>query len=98
MCCINACRPILHKYANEDVSLGAWFIGLDVEHIDERNMCCETPPGFVSFLVTKIKDFENSILFNYWSLAFLQTVSGKLRLEMYALHHLTGVAVGYANQ
>ncbi|XP_057847840.1 beta-1,3-galactosyltransferase 7 isoform X2 [Cryptomeria japonica] len=36
--------PILHKYANEDVSLGAWFIGLDVEHIDDRNMCCGTPP------------------------------------------------------
>jgi len=39
------CRPILHKYANEDVSLGAWFIGLEVEHIDDRNMCCGTPPG-----------------------------------------------------
>ncbi|MQL76258.1 hypothetical protein Taro_008648 [Colocasia esculenta] len=37
-------QPILHKYANEDVSLGAWFIGLDIEHIDERNMCCGTPP------------------------------------------------------
>ncbi|PIN06614.1 Galactosyltransferase [Handroanthus impetiginosus] len=37
-------QPILHKYANEDVSLGAWFIGLEVEHIDERNMCCGTPP------------------------------------------------------
>ncbi|KAJ6819738.1 beta-1,3-galactosyltransferase 7-like [Iris pallida] len=37
-------QPILHKYANEDVSLGSWFIGLDVEHIDERNMCCGTPP------------------------------------------------------
>ncbi|XP_020586712.1 beta-1,3-galactosyltransferase 7-like [Phalaenopsis equestris] len=37
-------QPILHKYANEDVSLGAWFIGLDVEHIDDRNMCCGTPP------------------------------------------------------
>ena len=41
------CRPILHKYANEDVSLGSWFIGLEVEHIDERNMCCGTPPGNV---------------------------------------------------
>jgi hypothetical protein len=39
------CRPILHKYANEDVSLGAWFIGLEVELIDDRNMCCGTPPG-----------------------------------------------------
>eukprot|EP00268_Persea_americana_P047201 TRINITY_DN4902_c0_g1_i3.p1 TRINITY_DN4902_c0_g1~~TRINITY_DN4902_c0_g1_i3.p1 ORF type:complete len:399 (-),score=97.17 TRINITY_DN4902_c0_g1_i3:517-1713(-) len=37
-------QPILHKYANEDVSLGSWFIGLEAEHIDERNMCCGTPP------------------------------------------------------
>lgn len=38
-------RHILHRYANEDVSLGSWFIGLDVEHIDERSLCCGTPPG-----------------------------------------------------
>ncbi|XP_011097092.1 beta-1,3-galactosyltransferase 7-like [Sesamum indicum] len=37
-------QPILHKYANEDVTLGAWFIGLEVMHIDDRNMCCGTPP------------------------------------------------------
>ncbi|GJN21373.1 hypothetical protein PR202_gb08842 [Eleusine coracana subsp. coracana] len=37
-------QPILHKYANEDVSLGSWFIGLEVNHVDERNMCCGTPP------------------------------------------------------
>ncbi|KAI3901400.1 hypothetical protein MKX01_009648 [Papaver californicum] len=37
-------RHMLHKYANEDVSLGAWFIGLDVEHIDDRRLCCGTPP------------------------------------------------------
>eukprot|EP00249_Psilotum_nudum_P023270 c28812_g3_i1 orf=564-1769(-) len=37
-------QGLLHKYANEDVSLGAWFIGLDVEHIDDRRMCCGTPP------------------------------------------------------
>ncbi|KAL2633849.1 hypothetical protein R1flu_005328 [Riccia fluitans] len=37
-------QPILHRYANEDVSLGSWFIGLDVEHIDDRSMCCGTPP------------------------------------------------------
>ncbi|KAJ4830187.1 Beta-1,3-galactosyltransferase 2 [Turnera subulata] len=35
-------RHLLHKYANEDVSLGAWFIGLDVEHVDERSLCCGT--------------------------------------------------------
>lgn len=38
-------RHVLHRYANEDVSLGAWFIGLDVEHIDDRRLCCGTPPG-----------------------------------------------------
>ncbi|XP_060208048.1 beta-1,3-galactosyltransferase 7-like isoform X1 [Lycium barbarum] len=37
-------KPILHKYANEDVSLGAWLIGLEVEHIDDRSLCCGTPP------------------------------------------------------
>ncbi|XP_044475233.1 beta-1,3-galactosyltransferase 7-like [Mangifera indica] len=37
-------QPLLHKFANEDVSLGSWFIGLEVEHIDDRNMCCGTPP------------------------------------------------------
>jgi len=38
-------RHVLHKYANEDVSLGSWFIGLDVEHVDDRRLCCGTPPG-----------------------------------------------------
>jgi len=38
-------QHVLHKYANEDVSLGAWFIGLDIEHVDDRRLCCGTPPG-----------------------------------------------------
>ena len=37
-------QNLLHRYANEDVSLGAWIIGLDVDHIDDRSMCCGTPP------------------------------------------------------
>ncbi|XP_047946794.1 beta-1,6-galactosyltransferase GALT31A-like isoform X1 [Salvia hispanica] len=40
---INRC--LLHRYANEDVSLGSWLIGLDVEHIDDRSLCCGTPPA-----------------------------------------------------
>ncbi|CAJ2660302.1 unnamed protein product [Trifolium pratense] len=39
---ISTNKNVLHKYANEDVSLGAWFIGLDVEHIDDRRLCCGT--------------------------------------------------------
>ncbi|KAA3478784.1 putative beta-1,3-galactosyltransferase 1 isoform X1 [Gossypium australe] len=37
-------QDLLHKYANEDVSLGSWFIGLDVVHVDDRRLCCGTPP------------------------------------------------------
>ncbi|CAA2969055.1 probable beta-1,3-galactosyltransferase 2 [Olea europaea subsp. europaea] len=37
-------KHVLHKYANEDVSLGSWFIGLDVQYIDDRRLCCGTPP------------------------------------------------------
>ena len=43
--CLIFFRQLLHKYANEDVSLGSWFIGLDVEHIDDRSLCCGTPLG-----------------------------------------------------
>lgn len=41
---ISTNQDVLHKYANEDVSLGSWFIGLDVDHVDDRRMCCGTPP------------------------------------------------------
>ncbi|XP_078440945.1 putative beta-1,3-galactosyltransferase 1 isoform X2 [Wolffia australiana] len=37
-------RHILHKYANEDVSLGAWLFGLEVNQVNEPNMCCRTIP------------------------------------------------------
>eukprot|EP00850_Spirogloea_muscicola_P022689 SM000307S11686 [mRNA] locus=s307:68156:76880:+ [translate_table: standard] len=37
-------KAILHTYTNEDVSLGSWLIGLDVDHVDDRAMCCGTPP------------------------------------------------------
>ncbi|CAN1356173.1 Beta-1,6-galactosyltransferase GALT31A [Linum perenne] len=37
-------QKVLHKFANEDVSLGTWVLGLDVEHVDERRLCCGTPP------------------------------------------------------
>ncbi|KAK1668689.1 hypothetical protein QYE76_056848 [Lolium multiflorum] len=47
---ISVNQPILHRYANEDVSLGAWLIGLEVEHVDDRSMCCATPPAAVRFV------------------------------------------------
>ncbi|KVI06701.1 protein of unknown function DUF4094 [Cynara cardunculus var. scolymus] len=35
---ISSNSGILHRYANEDVSLGSWLIGLDVQHIDDRSI------------------------------------------------------------
>lgn len=40
---ISVNKHVLHRYANEDVSLGSWLIGLDVIHIDDRSLCCGTP-------------------------------------------------------
>ncbi|XP_058100279.1 hydroxyproline O-galactosyltransferase HPGT1 isoform X1 [Magnolia sinica] len=35
-------RSILRTYAHDDVSVGSWFIGLDVKHIDEGKLCCSS--------------------------------------------------------
>lgn len=37
-------RDFLHTYTHEDISVGSWMLGLDVEHIDERKTCCGSPP------------------------------------------------------
>ena len=34
--------PILHRFANEDVTLGAWLVGLEITHVDERQFCCDS--------------------------------------------------------
>ena len=83
-------RPILHKYANEDVSLGAWFIGLDVEHIDDRDMCCGTPPGqFLQLFCMHVARFLKLML----SETVSQTASGRLKQGTSASHHSIGNAV-----
>ncbi|CAO2838693.1 unnamed protein product [Amaranthus hypochondriacus] len=35
-------RSNLRTYAHDDVSVGSWFIGLDVKHIDDRKFCCSS--------------------------------------------------------
>ncbi|XP_010261468.1 PREDICTED: hydroxyproline O-galactosyltransferase HPGT1 [Nelumbo nucifera] len=35
-------RHILRTYAHDDVSVGSWFIGIDVKHIDEGKFCCSS--------------------------------------------------------
>ncbi|XP_073133231.1 hydroxyproline O-galactosyltransferase HPGT1-like [Henckelia pumila] len=33
---------ILHTYAHDDITIGSWFIGLDVNHVDEGKFCCSS--------------------------------------------------------
>ncbi|KAJ4954413.1 hypothetical protein NE237_011196 [Protea cynaroides] len=35
-------RSILRTYAHDDVTVGSWFIGLDVKHIHEEKFCCSS--------------------------------------------------------
>ncbi|GAB2265120.1 Hydroxyproline O-galactosyltransferase HPGT1 [Dionaea muscipula] len=35
-------RSNLRTFAHDDVSVGSWFIGLDVKHIDDRRFCCSS--------------------------------------------------------
>lgn len=35
-------KSLLRTYAHDDVSVGSWFIGLDVKHINEGKFCCSS--------------------------------------------------------
>nr|POE83725.1 beta-1,3-galactosyltransferase 7 [Quercus suber] len=62
--CISINKSILQKYASEDVSLGSWFIGLEVKHIDEHVLL---QVGFRGEVV--LKDYSG--LLKKWDLMLL---------------------------
>lgn len=35
-------RSLLRTYAHDDVSVGSWFIGANVKHVDDRKFCCSS--------------------------------------------------------
>ena len=35
-------QAVLHRFANEDVTFGTWLVGLEVQYVDERRLCCDT--------------------------------------------------------
>ncbi|CAI5509756.1 unnamed protein product [Closterium sp. Naga37s-1] len=35
---------LLHEYANEDVSVGSWMMGLTATHHNDHRLCCASPP------------------------------------------------------
>lgn len=84
-------RHVLHKYVNEDVSLGSWLIGLDVEHIDDRRLCCGTPPGNNSYsYFLEIEHFlELSVLSFHEVLIFVSALNiSKLGVPFFIFPHL----------
>ncbi|CAI5497202.1 unnamed protein product [Closterium sp. Naga37s-1] len=36
--------PLLHEYANEDISVGSWMLGLTATHHNDHRLCCASPP------------------------------------------------------
>ncbi len=54
-----SCSAILKEYKNEDVTVGAWMLGLDIEHVDDRNLCCAYNTGHFltwSLFMTRYQD------------------------------------------
>jgi hypothetical protein len=46
------CSASLHAYKNEDISVGSWMLGLDIEHVDDRSFCCVASlPGWLPILL-----------------------------------------------
>lgn len=41
----------LKDYKNEDVAVGAWMLGLDTEHVDDRSLCCGYNSGAVCWIL-----------------------------------------------
>lgn len=76
---LNHLRHVLHKYANEDVSLGSWFIGLDVEHVDDRRLCCGTLPGKSETVINFFS--STSFLFEKNIFDKISLVNGKQQLK-----------------
>ncbi|CAL5227666.1 g10673 [Coccomyxa viridis] len=67
--------PILHRFANEDVTLGAWLVGLEVTHVDERRFCCDSAERCMA------QTNENNICLSYYEHQCAGICSSESRLE-----------------
>lgn len=79
-----SCSAFLKEYKNEDVAVGAWMLGLNSEHVDDRNFCCPFNTGILlttSFFVVRYQFSAALVLCNnqesegkcrrlYWQLIF----------------------------
>ena len=54
ICAGVVCSASLHAYKNEDISVGSWMLGLDIEHVDDRSFCCVASlPGWLPTLLIR---------------------------------------------
>ncbi|KAL6508368.1 Hydroxyproline O-galactosyltransferase HPGT1 [Orobanche hederae] len=60
-------RSILRAYAHDDVSVGSWFIGVDVKHVDDRNFCCSSWSSVFTNTADIISVFSDTIRLNFRS-------------------------------
>ncbi|KAK9842558.1 hypothetical protein WJX81_006050 [Elliptochloris bilobata] len=67
--------PILHRFANEDVTLGAWLVGLEVTHVDERRLCCDSAER------CQAQTSESNICLSYYEHQCAGICSSESRLE-----------------
>eukprot|EP00884_Botryococcus_braunii_P017186 jgi/Botrbrau1/4150/Bobra.0192s0019.2 len=67
--------PILHRFANEDVTLGAWLVGLEVTHVDERRMCCDSAEKCAA------QTSESNLCLSYYEHQCAGICSSESRLE-----------------
>ncbi|CAL8462361.1 g1894 [Coccomyxa elongata] len=67
--------PILHRFANEDVTLGAWLVGLEVTHVDERRFCCDSAERCMA------QTNENNVCLSYYEHQCAGICSSESRLE-----------------
>ncbi|GJU54407.1 reverse transcriptase domain-containing protein [Tanacetum coccineum] len=84
-------QKVLHKYVNEDVSLGSWFIGLDVEHIEDRKLCCGIPPD-IKFGKLQARNMLKHLWTRPISNASVKSAQGGRSVEVQANGVTKGVA------
>lgn len=72
---ISSNSAVLHRFANEDVTLGAWLVGLDIEYVNEKRLCCSTEAE------CKAQKDDGSLCLGYTEMACAGICKPEERLE-----------------
>ncbi|KAL5168015.1 Hydroxyproline O-galactosyltransferase HPGT1 [Glycine soja] len=81
-------RFILRTYAHDDVSIGSWFIGLDVEHLDETKFCCSSrwsPGAICAAVIFRYDNFNQQLILPLECRELLVRSYASLTIDTYML-------------